>query len=445
MKHLIRTVVCFFVLVACQQIYAGQSLAVYQGNANVHLLLFETDNPQSIIQSVSIDSDTEYRYLGNPTNIAFFDSPPKMLAYAIERLLEKLSTANQKINKLQLDYLGVFIAGYEVFAKELVCFKAEGFGYVDTAMTKTAGAKGGCLTHDDSAPIWLESKEDFFWRTLGVFNHKLGQTVEFSRKSLKGDHHLITQAARIRLINEQSTYEQMSDVDVVHVTTCAPGYQVRNRRMVEGSSVSSDIPKDGGFHQVGRDACARHLKSATEPFKVGKVYDDIVLNELSSLPVAEEYTKYSNDTILNRWKDRFSNELGIAITMVLKRAALPENDKDIKPSVQELLLPLIVGEEDSSSKYSALQALAQSIRKLEKKGHFTLPEGKKNQIRLLGEFPWDELGLKVFFRDELSAETYSRLDFVTALEYEPMLAIAASYIHQHPELFDEDKDEEDDE
>ena len=96
MKLFIRTIVCFLAIAACQQIHAGWSLAAYQGNSHVHLLLFDTDNPGKVIESVSITPDTNYRYLGNPTNIAYFDSPPKMLAYAINELLAKLSSGDQK-------------------------------------------------------------------------------------------------------------------------------------------------------------------------------------------------------------------------------------------------------------------------------------------------------------------------------------------------------------
>ena len=443
MKHFIRTIVCLLAIVICQQMHAGQSLAAYQGNAHVHLLLFDTDSPGKIIESVSIDADSDYRYLGNPTNIAFFDSPPKMLAYAVQELLAKLSSGDQRLKNLQLDHFGVFVAGYEVFAPELVCLKAEGYGYADeyfAAKNSYAGAKGKCLPHNNGVPVWLESKEDYFWRTFYGFNYEFGQTIKARHMFLKGDHHLITQAARVRMIREQDTYEFIPDIDVVHTTTCAPGYQIRDGLMVEGSSVAPDILKDGGFHQVGRDVCSMILKAAPGSFTIGKTYDNLVLNALSALPVAREYARHRNDSILNRWKKGFSNELGIAITMVLKEAALPENDEDINSQIQEELIPLIVGGGPSKT-YATLQAVAQSIQKLVNKGHVILPDGKKSRIRLLGEFPWDELGLKSFFRDELPAETYSRLEFIIAQDYEPMLAIAAAYIYQHPELFKEDVNE----
>ena len=194
---------------------------------------------------------------------------------------------------------------------------------------------------------------------------------------------------------------------------------------------------------VPKPMVSGYLKPATEPFNVGKVYDNIVLNALGSLPVASEYASHRNDSILNRWKGGFSNELGIAIIMILKKAALPENDEDIDSRLQDELIPLVVGE--PTRRYGTLQAVTESIKKLEKKGHAILPDGRKNPIRLLGEFPWNELGMKVFFRDALSPETYDRLDFIIDLEYEPVLAIAASYIYQHPELFDENKDEKGDE
>ena len=447
MKHFIRTIVCLLSIIACPQMYAGKSLVAYQGNAHVHLMLFDTDNPKKIIESVSISPDSDYRYLGNPTNIAFFDSPPKMLAYAVKKLLTELSSDSQTLKKLHLDHFGVFTAGYDVYAHELVCLKAEGYGYADedfAAENSYAGAAGKCLSHDNGAPVWLESKENFFWRTFAMFNHQLGQAIEASHMLLKGDHHLITQAARVRLIREKETYELIDDVDVVHTTTCAPGYQVRDGLLVEGSAVSPHIGIDGGFHQVGRGSCARILKPALEPFKADKIYTNApVVNALQALPIAREYATYRNDSILNRWKNGFSNELGIAIITVLKEAALPENDENINSQIQEELIPLIVG--GPSQQYTALQAVAQSITKLENKGYVILPDGKKNRIRLLGEFPWDELGLKSFFRYVLPERTYNRLEFIIAQDYEPMLTIAASYIYQHPELVSKNNDAEDDE
>ena len=442
MKHFIRTAVYFFALASCQQVHAGKSLAVYLGSAHVHLILFDTDNPKHIIKSLSRNSASGYKYLGKPTNIAYFDSPPQVLAYAINELLEDLSVDWMKIDQLWLDHFSVFVAGYDFFAHELICAKADGFGYVDEdirRMTGNAGAAGSCLT-SNGVPVWLEDKEAFFWRTLDRFNHELGQTIKARHRSLKGDHLLLTQAARINLIREEDTYEFIPNTDMVQLSTCAPGYQIRNGTWVEESSVSPDNPKDGGFHQVGRDGCSRYLKPATGPFTVGKVYNNIVLNALSALPVAEEYASYRNDSILNRWKDGFSNELGIAITMVLRKAALPEKDEDLNPQIQEELIPLIIGE--PPMEHGTLQSVVQTIRKLEQKGHALLPNGRKNRIRLLGEFPWDELGLKTFFRFELTPETYSRFEFIIAQDYEPMLAIAAAYIYQHPELFDKDDDDD---
>ena len=446
MKHYLRTVVLLSIVAVCQTSFAGYSLIAYEGNANVHLMLFDIEHPEEEVISVEINSASEYRNLGNPGNILYFDSPPKMLAYAINRLLEKITAigCGGKHTGLKLDYLGVFIAGYDFFAHELVCKKASGFGYLDERIQEkygTVGAAGKCQTYDNGIPIWLERKENHFWRTFAWFNQELGQTVEYNHRLLKGDHHLMTQAARVMLVRETGSYELMPDVDLVQVSTCAPGYQVRNGRWVEESSVSPDNPGDGGFHQLGRDVCRQYLEPATTPFKPWKNYDSIVLNKLSVLPVAIEYAQQRNDSILNRWKNGFSNELGFATTMLLMKSAFPEKDEDIDRTVQEQLIPLIIGEPPMS--HSTLHAVVESIKKLEQQGHVLLPDGKKNPIRLLGEFPWDELGLKIFFRFELPAETYRRLEFIIRQDYEPMLAIAATYIFKHPELFEEEDDNDD--
>ena len=439
MKHLITTVILLLVAAASLETHAGHSLAAYQGNANVHLLLFDTDNPHTVIKSVEINPVSEYVYLGNPTNIAYFDSPPKMLAFAVSKLLEALSTDNNKVHRLELDHFGVFIAGYEAFAHAQVCTKADGTGYLDEKIrlrANNAGAAGDCLTRDNGVPLLLENKETFFWRLFSQFNDELGQSVEAGHRLLKGDHLLLTQAARVRLISGQSAYELMDNIDLVQTTTCAPGYKVRGGVWTEGTPVSPDNSKDGGFHQLGRSACTHYLKPEKKPFKAGKPHGNIVLDKLESMPVAVAYAHHRKDSILNRWKKGFSNELGIAITMVLKNATFPEQDEDYSNAVQEQLIPLITGEPPRN--YGVLQAVAESIRKLER-SYVLLPDGRKNPIRLLGEFPWSKLGLKLFFRNELSSETYERLEFITAPDFEPMLTIAATNIFLHPELLDSGK------
>ena len=414
-------------------IQAGYTLIAHEVKSHIRLVLFNTESPRSILAQVKINTGTEFRNLGLSGSLGDIESSTTFLSNAVITLAKEVPDKYSGWHR-DLDGVGVYIFNYSSYATKKACQTQTGYEYIKRGWNLWSSEVTVCLQDKQGSQQPVQTGEQIFWNLLETKLNQKGIELNALTSRLGNSLDLMLEASRV---DPDKDAAPLQNTDLLILGDAAVGYQIRNGKY-NGKRFFPNRGDNGGYEQVGTDAQAKFLQSSG-PFPLfdsGTCFADPVLESLSLLDVSQDYAARYNDTILNRWREGFSAELGHAILYILTHEAPPAGiDIDGWRLARSALTDFMESTCQSYWREDVLEVVTGLIRFLAEVSRAELPEDAPF-IRVMGDFPWYRMGFVSVIKHKLDAgahtdadkervqEVKKKLKFVSKVEYPKRIAVA---------------------